>query len=249
MAEVAAGEEDRQILGGVAAAIAEVAPQKDGGALEQAAALFLGLPQLSQQTAHCLQGFGFHDLELRQLAGILAMVGQVVMTQIHAFDGWSEGISGEHDGDDPCRIRVQGEVAEVEEKPGAPDEVGGVGDVRGRLRVHLGFGGPSPALVVDHAHLQLADAGKVFVEFFAVLTADLGSEGMGLSADVVENAASIIEPLKLGLDGVGFPLEKESGEYVGRGIVRRDERRCVMIRVSFWPRFRNSRARYRRGAR
>ena len=121
------------------------------------------------------------------------------MPQPHAFHGWSEGISGEHDSDEPSRIRLQGEVAEVEKKPGASDEVGGVGDVRGRLRVHLGFGRARSALVVDHAHLQFADAGKVFVEFFAVLTADLGAEGMGLSADVVENATPIIKPLKLGL--------------------------------------------------
>ena len=115
-------------------------------------------------------------------------------------------------------------MAEIKEQARASDEVGSVGDVRGRLGIHFGLGRACPALVIDHAHLQLADAGEVFVELFTVFMTDFGAEGTGLRSQVIENAAPVIKTLKLGADGVAFAFEKEAGEDLGRRIVRRNER-------------------------
>ncbi len=46
--ESAAGKKGGQVLGGVAAAIAKVAAEEDGGAVEQAAVGVFGLAELSQ---------------------------------------------------------------------------------------------------------------------------------------------------------------------------------------------------------
>ncbi len=146
------------------------------------------------------------------------------MTEGDAFDGWGEGVSRQHDGDEPGGVGLEGEVTEIKEQARASDEVGCAGDVRGRLGIHFGFGRACPALVIDHAHLQLADTGEVFVELFAVLMTDFGAEGTGLRSQVIENAAPVIEALELGADAVAFAFEKESGEDLGRGVVRRNER-------------------------
>ena len=214
--EAAAGKKGGQILGGVTAAIAEVAAEEDGGAVEQASAGVFGLTEFCQQATQGLERFGFDDLELRQFRGVFAMMRKVVVAESDAFDGWGEGVAGQHDGDEPGGVGLEGEVAEIKEQARASDEVGGVGDVRGRLGIDFGFGRACPALVIDHAHLQLADAGEVFVELFTVLMTDFGAEGTGLRLQVVEDAAPVIEALELGADAVAFAFEKEPGEDLGR---------------------------------
>jgi len=78
--EVTSSDEDRKILGRVAAAVAKVATEEDCGSIEQAVTVFLGLLELSEQVAHSLHRFQFDDLELFEFARIFAMVGEVVMT-------------------------------------------------------------------------------------------------------------------------------------------------------------------------
>jgi hypothetical protein len=121
MAETTAGEQDGQVLGGVAAAITEVAAEEDGGAVEQGSACIFGLTEFCQQATQGLERFGFDDLELRQFAGIFAMMREVVVAEGDAFDGWGEGVSGQHDGDEPGGVGLQREMAEIKEKPGAAD--------------------------------------------------------------------------------------------------------------------------------
>jgi len=82
----------------------------------------------------------------------------------------------------------------------------------------FGFGSAGPALVIDHAHLQLADAGEVFFEFVAVLAANFGAEGTAPGRSRQSRMlASVIDPLQSDLDGVAFAFEKEHGECPGRG--------------------------------
>ena len=78
--EFTSSDEDRKILGRVAAAVAKVATEEDCGSIEQAVTAFLGLLELSEQVAHSLHRFQFDDLELFEFARIFAVVGEVVMT-------------------------------------------------------------------------------------------------------------------------------------------------------------------------
>ena len=78
--EFTSSDEDRKILGRVAAAVAKVATEEDCGSIEQAVTVLLGLLKLSEQVAHSLHRFQFDDLELFEFARIFAVVGEVVMT-------------------------------------------------------------------------------------------------------------------------------------------------------------------------
>ena len=83
------------------------------------------------------------------------------------------------------------------------------------LDVYLGFGFLGPALVVDHPQFQLADAGEVFVELIAVVTAEAGAQRLRLLADVVENAAAVFETAHLLPHLVGASFEEQLGEHLG----------------------------------
>lgn len=72
--EATTSEEDREVSGGVAAAVAKVTTKEDGGAIEQAVAVFLRLLQSGEQVAHGLHRFQFDDPELSEFAGVLTVV-------------------------------------------------------------------------------------------------------------------------------------------------------------------------------
>src|SRR6185369_13145146 len=74
--EAPAGQEDRQVPDGMAAAVAEVTAQEYRGPLEQAGAFLLRLLQLGEQVAQRLQRFDLDNLELIELAGVLPVVRQ-----------------------------------------------------------------------------------------------------------------------------------------------------------------------------
>ena len=72
--KMAAGQQDWQVFGGVAAAITQVTAEENGGVVEQSAISFLGLFQFPQQVAHSFHRFFFNDFQLGQFTGIATMV-------------------------------------------------------------------------------------------------------------------------------------------------------------------------------
>lgn len=99
--EATASNEHREILSRVAAAVAKVAAEEDRGAIEQAVTVFLRLLELTEHLTHGLHGFQFDDLELFEFAWILAVVGEIVMSERHTFNRWREAGTGKHNGDKP----------------------------------------------------------------------------------------------------------------------------------------------------
>lgn len=99
MLETTASQEDREVLGGMAAAVAEIAAQEDCCLVEKSGVAFLGLLELSEQVPQRLHGFYFDDLELLKFAWVLAVVREVVMAESHARDRRGEAGAGKHDGD------------------------------------------------------------------------------------------------------------------------------------------------------
>ena len=85
--EAAAGEEDGEIFRRVAAGVAGIAAGENGGAVEEVGVAFAGLAEFGEKIMHCLHGFNLDNLELRKLAGIFAVVRQIVMACADAFDG------------------------------------------------------------------------------------------------------------------------------------------------------------------
>lgn len=121
---------------------------------------------------------------------------------------------GEHDGDQPRRVGLQREMAEIEEQTRAADQVGGVGDVFGWLDIHLRLRFFCPAFVHYHAPLECPDTGKIFIEFVAVFATEATAQRLGLITDVVENAATVFKTanLRLHVFGLAFTGQGETGE-------------------------------------
>ncbi len=84
--EAASGQEDGHVLDAVGGSVAQVAREEDHRAIQQARAVLFGLLQLLEKLAQGFHLFDFERLKLRDLAGILAVVRQVVMAEIHALD-------------------------------------------------------------------------------------------------------------------------------------------------------------------
>ena len=112
--EAPASQKDRKVPRRVAAGIAEIAPEKNSSAVQEVGIAFLRPAKLDEQVAHGLHGLDFDDLELREFARILAVVRKIMVAEIDAFDRWCRGGTGEHDGDQPCRVGLQGQMCEVE---------------------------------------------------------------------------------------------------------------------------------------
>ena len=72
-------------------------------------------------------------------------------------------------------------------------------DVLRRLGIDLGLGLLRPLLGLGQPLLQLADAGEVLVELFAVAGAEVRLQLPGLIADRVEDALAVAQPAGLGL--------------------------------------------------
>lgn len=138
------------------------------------------------------------------------------MTQCHALDWWSEAGTGQHDGDQPRRVGLYREMAEIEQQTRAADEVRSVGDVFRWLDIHSGLRFLGPAFVLDHALLEFTDAGKVFIEFVAVFVTEIRAQRFGLITDVIKNAAPIFEAANLLLHVFGIAFEEQAGEDSGR---------------------------------
>ncbi len=76
-----------KILGRVTARITEVTTQVYNRSIEQRLLAFATLLQLAEQIANGLHRLHFHDLELCQLAGVLAMVREIMMAERDALNG------------------------------------------------------------------------------------------------------------------------------------------------------------------
>jgi len=107
-------------------------------------------------------------------------------------------------------------MAEIEEQTRAADEVGGVGDVFGWLDIHIGLRFLCPTFVNDHALLECADAGKVFVQLVTVFATEVRAQRFGLITDIIENAAPVFETTNLLLHVFGIAFEEQAGEDSGR---------------------------------
>lgn len=118
-------------------------------------------------------------------------------------------------------------MAEIKEQSSAADEVSGVGDVFWWLDIDLGLRFLGPAFIVDHALLQFADAGEVFIELVAVFAAEIGAQRLCLSTDIIENAAPIFESLELVLNIVRLAFKEQAGENSGRRIVSGNQSPCA----------------------
>ena len=125
------------------------------------------------------------------------------------------------------RVGLQGEVDQVEPEPGLADQVGAVLDVDRRLGIDLGLGLLRPGGGLCQPLLQLADAGEILVELFAVASAQVTLHLPGLIADRVEDALAVGQPPGLGLHLVGAAFQKQLGEHVRRPILRRHGRTAL----------------------
>ena len=90
MLKAAAGQQHGQILRGMTAAVAKVAAEKHGRAIQQIAVSFLGLLQAGQQISDGLHRLQFNDFQLSQFPGILAVMGQIVVAECDSVDGRRE---------------------------------------------------------------------------------------------------------------------------------------------------------------
>ena len=222
--ETAAGEEDWEVASRVAAGVAEIAAEEDGRAVEEVGVVFLRSVELCEEIAQRLHRLDLDNLELLELARILAVVREIVVAEVDPFDRWCCGRASEHDGDEAGRVGLQREMGEIEKQARATDQVGRVGNVLRRSGVDFGLRPLSPVAIADHLLFQLTDAGEVFIHLVAVFRAKMGVQRFGLLTNVVENAAPVFEMAHLLTFLRSRAFEEQPRENSGWRIIRRDQR-------------------------
>ncbi|HUR55093.1 MAG TPA: hypothetical protein VMZ71_13250, partial [Gemmataceae bacterium] len=107
--EAAAGQEDREVLDRVAAAVPKVAPEVHHRPVEQRRAVLPRLPQLRQEVADDLYRLALHGLQLLQFPRVAAVVGEVVVAFRHVdvLVAPVAPLVGEHEGGDPGLVGLE----------------------------------------------------------------------------------------------------------------------------------------------
>ena len=161
------------------------------------------------------------DLQLRALRFGLSVMRKVVITvgQSHLGD-FEDGRTDafEHQGDGTGGIGLDREAREVIHDLHLIHVERGVGGIDGHGRLHDRLGLALPAFRCLEALFQVAHAGEVLIEAFAVAGAYAGLEVFGLSGDGVEDAAAGIEFANLRVDLGRASLQEHLLEH-SRGFV------------------------------
>ena len=202
--ESATGEDEREVLVAVGVGIAEAAAVQDLGAVEQGAGGFVDGLKCFQEVAEG-RDLGFFDfLQLSDLVGFVAVVGESVGFTLHAGDMRHDAERAEGERDDARAVRLQGEADEVEHELGPGDNLVGIGDVLGLRVVHFGFRAVFPFDVALEAAFEFAHALEVLIESRPILRCGTFFESLGFVEDQIEHTAT------------GFDAAHGRGFFLGR---------------------------------
>ncbi len=202
--EAATGEDEREVLVAVGVGVAEAASVEDLGAVEQAAAGFVDGLKRFQEIAEG-RHLGFFDLlQLSDLVGFVAVVGESVGFALHAGNMWHDAEGAERKRDDARAVRLQGEADEVKHEFRPCDDLIGIGDVLGLRVVHFGLGAVFPFDVALEAAFEFAHALEVLLQSRPILRGGAFFESLGFVEDQIEHAAA------------GFDAAHGRGFFLGR---------------------------------
>ena len=112
----------------------------------------------------------------------------------------------------------------AEQQPDAADEVGGIRDVGGRLLVDYRLRPVEPRLHLGQLPLGRPHRVEVGVQLLLIGRADPPAQRRGLRLQPVQNAAAVVEALRLALDLLRRALQEQPLEQVRRAGLGRHHR-------------------------
>ena len=218
-----AGQQDRQVVVGVAVAVAVAAAVGDHAVVQQRAVAFRDRLQLAEQVGELLDVEGVDRADLVDLLRVVAVVRQLVVAFGDADDPvlLLAALAGEHEGDDAGHVGLERQHHQVAHQAEVLRQVGRhllrLDRVLGRLHRRQGLGAGDP-------QFQLADAGEVLVQLLPIGAAELVVQAPGVFQHGVEHAGPQAVPLEA--VGVVGPLGEEALEdEFGVDLVRQRRRR------------------------
>ena len=204
MFEAATGDDEREVLVAVGVGIAEAAAVEDLGAVEQGAAGFVDGLKCFQEVAEGGHLRFFDLLQLGDLVGFVAVVGEAVGFALHAGHMRHDAERAERERDDARAVCLQGEADQVEHELGPCDDLIGIGDVFGLRVVHFGFGAIFPLDVALEAVFEFPHALEVLIKSRPILRGGAFFESLGFVEDQIEHTAT------------GFDAAHGRGFFLGR---------------------------------
>lgn len=169
------------------------------------------------------------ERELFELGLIAAMMAEVVIALVDAFDRNHAAAAGNVQGDESRRVGLQGQPDQVAHQLLTGDRVVRILDIQRRLSIDFGFGQLSPFLRFGHPPFQVANAGEVGIEAVPVTRAQIALQRPCIIADQVHDAAALADQFGLPLALLRRLVDKQLGEQSRRPIQRRDHSAVVGV--------------------
>ena len=152
------------------------------------------------------------------------MVRQAMLIGGHSRNLRYHPVVLDHHADHPRRIRFENQGNHVEHGLDPTDEVRGVWDVGGKRRINDRLRPLLPGLDLGQILLGRPHGVEVGVQLLLVACTHAATQRCRLRFESIEDAAAIVEALRLARDLLGRPLQKHLPEQLSRTGLSRHHR-------------------------